>query len=166
MTKPTHDQILRLQVDGRPCTFKRGDACAVARFLGEVVTISSIDMATARIELERPDGSKVTMGCAEFADQVAVRPINPAVAPAPRKHSLYFRWVGHLQWLDIYRIFQLFNVTDSAIQHAVKKLMAPGGRGAGKDFRRDVQEAIDALQRRLEMLDEDEAAAAAGTGAP
>lgn len=73
-----------------------------------------------------------------------------------RKHAHYFRSVSHLDEIDIYRLLDLFNVTDQALGHAIKKLVAPGGRGAGKDFRKDVQEAIDTLQRRLEMLDEDE----------
>lgn len=79
----------------------------------------------------------------------------------PRKHPHYFRNVAHLTEVDVYRVLDLFGVTDQALGHAIKKLLAPGGRGAGKDFRRDVQEAIDTLTRRLEMLDED---ATAGTG--
>jgi len=75
----------------------------------------------------------------------------------PRKHAHYFRSVAHLSEIDIYRMLDLFGVTDQALGHAIKKLVAPGGRGAGKDFRKDVQEAIDTLQRRLEMLDEDAA---------
>jgi hypothetical protein len=74
-----------------------------------------------------------------------------------RKHAHYFRNVAHLSEVDVYRVLELFNVTDQALGHAIKKLLAPGGRGAGKDFRRDVQEAVDTLQRRLEMLDEDAA---------
>lgn len=78
-----------------------------------------------------------------------------------RKHAHYFRNVAHLTEVDVYRVLELFNVTDQALGHAIKKLLAPGGRGAGKDFRKDVQEAIDTLTRRLEMLDED---STAGTG--
>lgn len=74
-----------------------------------------------------------------------------------RKHAHYFRNVAHLSELDVYRVLDLFGVTDQALGHAIKKLLAPGGRGAGKDFRRDVQEAVDTLTRRLEMLDEDAA---------
>lgn len=72
-----------------------------------------------------------------------------------RKHAHYFRSVSHVDEIDVYRVLELFNVTDQALGHAIKKLLAPGGRGAGKDFRKDVQEAVDTLQRRLEMLDED-----------
>lgn len=84
---------------------------------------------------------------------------HPSVAAQQRKHAHYFRNVEHLKEIDIYRFLELFNVTDQALGHAIKKLVAPGGRGAGKDFRKDVQEAIDTLQRRLDMLNEDEARA-------
>lgn len=72
------------------------------------------------------------------------------------KHNHYFKNVEHLQFIDVYRVISLFGVTDGALQHALKKLLVAGGRGAGKDHRRDIQEAIDSLQRHLEMLDEDD----------
>lgn len=74
-----------------------------------------------------------------------------------RKHNHYFKDVTHLTEIDVYRVCQLFNVDDpsGAIQHAIKKLLLPGQRGAGKDRRKDIQEAIDTLKRRLEMMDEE-----------
>lgn len=74
-----------------------------------------------------------------------------------RKHSHYFKPVGHLSVVDVYRVLDLFGVTDPCLQHAAKKLLVAGGRGAGKDYRKDIQEAIDTLQRKLEMMDEDAA---------
>lgn len=71
------------------------------------------------------------------------------------KHPHYHKDVRHLQTIDVYRVLHLFNVTDPCIQHAVKKLLVAGGRGAGKDISRDVQEAIDSLQRFQEMRAED-----------
>lgn len=73
-----------------------------------------------------------------------------------RKHNHYFKDVSHLSEIDVYRVLQLFNVSDQALGHAIKKLLCAGQRGAGKDHRKDIQEAIDTLQRRLEMQDEDE----------
>lgn len=74
-----------------------------------------------------------------------------------RKHSHYFKDVSQLTEVDVYRVCQLFNVDDpsGAIQHAIKKLLLPGQRGAGKDRRKDIKEAVDTLNRRLEMMDED-----------
>ncbi|CAB4194451.1 hypothetical protein UFOVP1254_66 [uncultured Caudovirales phage] len=79
------------------------------------------------------------------------------VAPgkAPRKHGHYFKDVSKLHEIDVYRVLKLFNVTDPAISHAVKKLLVAGGRGAGKDVQKDVQEAIDTLVRWQEMQQED-----------
>jgi len=69
----------------------------------------------------------------------------------------YHKYVGHLEYIDVYRVCDLFGVTDSAIAHAVKKLLVAGGRGAGKDMRQDVQEALATLLRRQQMWAEDEA---------
>jgi hypothetical protein len=74
--------------------------------------------------------------------------------PTPVKHSHYFKSVKGLDHIDVYRVLQLFNVTDPCIQHAVKKLLVAGGRGAGKDINRDIQESIDTLVRWQEMQTE------------
>jgi len=72
-----------------------------------------------------------------------------------RIHNHYFKDVSKLDTIDVYRVLSLFNVTDPCIQHAVKKLLVAGGRGAGKDITRDIKEAIDSLNRWQEMRDED-----------
>lgn len=56
--------------------------------------------------------------------------------------------------IDIYRILQVYEVTDPCIQHAVKKLLCAGQRGY-KEVEKDVQEAIQSLQRWEEMRRED-----------
>ena len=72
------------------------------------------------------------------------------------KHPHYHKDVRTLQTIDVYRVLALFNVTDPCIQHAVKKLLVAGGRGAGKDISRDIQEAVDSLQRWQEMRREEQ----------
>lgn len=67
------------------------------------------------------------------------------------KHTHYFKNVEGLDEIDIYRMLQLFDVTDQCFGHAVKKILVAGGRGAGKDQDQDVQEAIDTLLRWQEM---------------
>lgn len=57
--------------------------------------------------------------------------------------------------LDPYRVFVLYGVRHPALQQAIKKALCAGQRRGGKDARQDVQEAIEALQRWLEMDDED-----------
>ena len=72
-----------------------------------------------------------------------------------RKYNHYFKSVANLLYVDIYRILALFNVTDPCLQHAAKKILVAGGRGAGKNIDRDVQEAIDTLLRWQQMREED-----------
>ena len=71
------------------------------------------------------------------------------------KYKHYYKDVRHLDAIDVYRVLELFNVTDPCIQHAVKKLLCAGNRGA-KDKERDVEEAIDTLGRYLDMRVEEE----------
>ena len=82
--------------------------------------------------------------------------INEKCVSNNRIHSHYFKDVSQLSEIDVYRVCQIFGVDDSsgALQHAIKKLLLPGKRGA-KNYRKDIQEAIYTLMRRLEMMDED-----------
>lgn len=74
-------------------------------------------------------------------------------------HEHYFKDVSHLKTIDVYRVLDLFNVTNPCVQHAIKKLLCKGIRGV-KDERRDVEEAVSSLVRYLEMQTEDENAKA------
>lgn len=56
--------------------------------------------------------------------------------------------------LDPYRILSVYGITCPAQQHAIKKLLRAGN--SVKELKQDIQEVIDALQRKLEMLKEDE----------
>jgi hypothetical protein len=78
-----------------------------------------------------------------------------AIHSTTRNHSHYFKSVEHLKHIDVYRILGLYNVTNPCLQHAIKKLLVAGERGAGKDPTQDVQEAIDSLERWKRMLKED-----------
>lgn len=69
-------------------------------------------------------------------------------------HSHYFKGVAHLETVDVYRVLSLFQVSDPCLQHAIKKLLCAGGRGAKSDVK-DVQEAIDSLSRWQDMRKED-----------
>lgn len=83
-------------------------------------------------------------------------PLPAAATPAPaKKHPHYFKAVTGLDYVDVYRVLHLFNVTDPCLQHAVKKLLVAGGRGGGKDISRDIQEAIDTLVRWQDMRAEE-----------
>ena len=73
------------------------------------------------------------------------------------KHSHYFKDVSHLKLIDVYRVIDLWEVKDPCIQHALKKLLVAGKRGA-KDEAKDIQEAIDTLERWKAMREEDDGA--------
>ncbi|MGB2063670.1 MAG: hypothetical protein ACPHUL_00855 [Marinomonas gallaica] len=72
------------------------------------------------------------------------------------KHSHYFKDVSDLDEIDVYRVCDLFDVNDTsgAIQHALKKLLCSGQRGV-KDYRKDLEEARDSIQRKLDIMAED-----------
>jgi hypothetical protein len=56
-------------------------------------------------------------------------------------------------YIDVYDVLVAFEVANPAIQHAIKKMLCPGQRGA-KDRATDVAEAIISLQRAQEIEDE------------
>jgi hypothetical protein len=68
--------------------------------------------------------------------------------------SHYYKNVEHLTHIDVYRVLELFAVTNPCVQHAVKKLLVAGERGS-KDYKKDLREAIVSINRALEMTDED-----------
>jgi hypothetical protein len=70
------------------------------------------------------------------------------------KHNHYFKDVSKLKKIDIYRVLDLYNVTESAIAHAAKKILVSGCRGS-KDQYKDIREAIDSLERWCDMYIED-----------
>lgn len=70
------------------------------------------------------------------------------------KHTHYYKDVRHLEYIDVYRVCDLFNVTDPCLQHALKKLLVAGGRGH-KNIDRDVQDVIDSCVRWQDMRKED-----------
>lgn len=68
--------------------------------------------------------------------------IDPAKLTNP-----YLRDIRHLDEIDVYGILELYNVTDPYIQHAIKKLLVPGGRGIKTD-EQDIREATNTLNMR------------------
>jgi hypothetical protein len=72
-----------------------------------------------------------------------------------RKHNHYFKDVSHLDYIDVYRIIDLYKIQDPCLQHALKKVLVAGGRGS-KDTNKDIQEVIDSCLRYQEMQKENE----------
>ena len=53
---------------------------------------------------------------------------------------------------DVYDVIHAFKVTNPVLQHAIKKLLMPGERGA-KDAVQDLKEAMQAIERAIEMIE-------------
>lgn len=66
-----------------------------------------------------------------------------------KKHSHYHKSVKGMDTIDVYDVLDLFEVKSHAVGHAIKKLLMAGQRGA-KDYRQDLSEAIDSIERELE----------------
>jgi hypothetical protein len=79
---------------------------------------------------------------------------NKAEGEVQRKHSHYFKACPY-PYIDVYRTLEIFNVVNPCLQHAVKKLLFAGERGGGKELSRDIQEAIDTLERWKAMREEE-----------
>lgn len=72
-----------------------------------------------------------------------------------KEHSHYYKKVPKgVQYIDVYRVLEMFDVTNPSIAHAIKKLLVAGGRGH-KDIEKDIKEAIDSLNRWREMREEE-----------
>ena len=72
-----------------------------------------------------------------------------------RKHSHYHKDVSQYDTIDVYAVCKIFDVQDTSgcLQHAIKKLLVTGKRGH-KDRKTDIQNAIDTLNRLLELESE------------
>ncbi len=68
-----------------------------------------------------------------------------------KQYSHYHRRLpSGLTHLDVYGVLRLFEVEDSALAHAIKKLLCAGKRGA-KSREKDLKEARDSITRALEL---------------
>jgi hypothetical protein len=115
-------------------------------WLAKVIQVA--DQTVARIQFV--DGRRDVM---HINYLVGAEPHDVAASQLVPKHSHYFKSCP-FESIDIYRVLSLFAVADPCLQHAVKKLLVAGGRGH-KDISKDVQEAIDTLERWKAMRAEE-----------
>lgn len=92
----------------------------------------------------------------------AVQAITDNKHKLPETRSKYDREIRPGVWVDVYETCGAFlgAITDplflrirTAVDHAVKKLLAPGARGH-KELRSDLKEARDSIDRAIQQLDE------------
>lgn len=62
----------------------------------------------------------------------------------------YQREIKDGVFVDVYDVLKAFNVVNPAMSHAIKKMLAPGQRGA-KDMIQDMKEAIQSIERAIEL---------------
>lgn len=79
----------------------------------------------------------------------------PSVGPTNRQHprNKYDREIVPGVHVDVYDVLSAFTTGSPAIDHAVKKLLAPGQRGV-KDCTTDLNEAISSIQREIDRIGE------------
>lgn len=86
----------------------------------------------------------------------AIKEYDKPIQTSDKKHKHYYKYVGNLEYIDVYSVLKLYEVTDPCIQHALKKLLVAGARGY-KDIERDIQDIIDTLERWKELSEENSA---------
>lgn len=64
--------------------------------------------------------------------------------------SKYHKEIKKGVLVDTYDVLMAFEVTNPAMQHALKKMLAPGQRGV-KDTIQDMKEAIQSIERAIEL---------------
>lgn len=67
--------------------------------------------------------------------------------------------------IDIYDVLKAWGVTCPATQHAIKKLLQPGGRGH-KDKLTDLREALASIERAIQIAHSDSVNTVIGNGNP
>lgn len=89
----------------------------------------------------------------EVAEVHFRRQIVGKAPPAPEPPSKYHRKLNG-RWIDVYDILHVYDVKCPATQHAIKKLLMPGARGAN-DAVTDLTEAKLAISRAIELKQTD-----------
>lgn len=72
-----------------------------------------------------------------------------------QKLSKYHKEIKPNVYVDVYDVLLAFRVENPAVQHAIKKLLAPGKRGV-KSTITDLEEAIISTNRAIELEKENE----------
>ena len=67
-----------------------------------------------------------------------------------------FRDVNGVRQIDPYRIIDLYEITDGCLQAALIQILEAGSKPAGTNISKEVQSIINILDRKQEMLKEDD----------
>lgn len=139
--------LLTSEVEGNPsCNWQvdvDGDVPQMLNIeLGEIIKV--LDVFAMRSDYD--DGTRPTNSIPEVKtltpEQIAI------IVKQERNH--YSREILPGVWVDVYDVLEAFKTDRPCVDHAAKKLLAPGKRGH-KDYITDIQNAIDTLQRELQI---------------
>lgn len=110
--------------------------------LGEIIKV--LDVFAMQSDYE--DGTRPTNSILEVK---TLTPEKIAII-VNQKRNHYSREILPGVWVDVYDVLEAFKTDRPCVDHAAKKLLAPGKRGH-KDYITDIQNAIDTLQRELQI---------------
>lgn len=88
-------------------------------------------------------------------DALDAPPIPESVYTSEIDPGAHYRYEYRGIKLDPFRICQIYGVNDFSLQTIIKKALKAGERGH-KDMRQDLRDIVNAANRKLEMMDEDE----------
>ena len=110
--------------------------------------------STAPLDKEEVARAVETLESVGTVPNVAIRVADPSASLKPFTPNKYTRYIPTLDGrkvpVDVYCVLAAFPTGSSAVDHAVKKLLAPGQRGH-KDRIQDLKEARDSLTRAIEL---------------
>lgn len=89
----------------------------------------------------------------DFVSESGFYPLKSLVPGRQHPRNKYDREIIPGIYVDVYDVLEAFDPQSKAIDHAVKKLLAPGQRGV-KDRITDLNEAMSSIQREIERLGE------------
>ena len=92
-----------------------------------------------------------TSAFAEHGDVYEVKDVPHKLEPLVLDQGGKYRKQMHSKTVDVYDILRVFNVTNPATQHAIKKLLVTGGRGGGKSVLTDLKEAHWQIERAIQL---------------
>ena len=144
--------------DGEKITFYRVGAPRVERYSKPLCAADdpwSSCLSNPTNELPKIEEEKVfTDTNKELSERVEVIARNgndgEHYAELENNKSKYHREIKKGVFVDVYDVLSAFEVVNPAMQHALKKMLAPGKRGA-KDTVQDMQEAIQSIERAIEL---------------
>lgn len=87
-------------------------------------------------------------------DALNAPPIPESVYTPEIDPGAHYRYEYRGIKLDPFRICQIYGVNDFSLQTIIKKALKAGERGH-KDMRQDLRDIVNAANRKLEMMDED-----------